>query len=148
MTTAFAAVDALVALFEASVPADTTVFDGYPGTNMPAAVVSVGGTPAPTIVWNSKPAELGANRREEDYTVNCVASVAQGGEQNAEKAVRDTLAAVMATLETAIHDDPTLGGLVRYAEIVHGQMTATDATTAATGRQWTVTFSVRCTQRV
>ncbi|WP_298330354.1 hypothetical protein [Haloactinopolyspora sp.] len=148
MTTAFAAVDALVTLIEGAMPADVTVVDGYPGPNVPDQIVAVGGTPGPIITWHSAPAELGSNRREENYTIACVASVATGGEADQERAARDALATIVAAIEAAIYANPTLSGTVRYAQIVHGLFTGTNATTATRGRMWTLVFNVECTARV
>ncbi len=148
MTTAFAAVDQLVTLFTGAVAADVTVVDGYPGPNIPEKIVAIGGTPGPIITWHSKPAELGANRREELYTITCVASVAYGGEADQEATVRADLGTIIGALEAAIHANPTLSGTVRYAQIVHGLFAGTDAVTAERGRMWTLTFDVECTARV
>lgn len=148
MTTAFAAVDALVTIFEGAVASDVTVVDGYPGPNVPEKIVTVGGTPGPIITWHSKPAELGSNRREELFTITCVASVAIGGEADQEAAARAELGAIVTDLEAAVYANPTLSGAVRYAQIVHGLFTGTDAVTATRGRMWTLTFNVECTARV
>lgn len=148
MTTAFAAVDALVALVEGAVPAGVTVVDGYPGPNQPEQIVAIGGTPGPIITWHSAPAELGSNRREENYTIACVASVAFGGEADQEQTARDALGVIVSAIESAIYSNPTLSGTVRYAQIVHGLFTGTDVVTATRGRMWTLAFTVECTARV
>lgn len=61
---------------------------------------------------------LGAKRREEEFTVHCVA-VAWNGDSDM-KAARDSAAAVVDAAYTAIQSDPSLGGLLLYAPGVTG----------------------------
>jgi hypothetical protein len=147
-TTAPAAVDKLLALAQANVPAGVYCYDGHPGTTQMPQMFTIGGTSGPTIDWLSDPIELGARSREEKYEIHCTASAAIGGTWELETQVRLEAWAIVQALEIALKADATLGGTVRYAQLVAGTAYGTDSVTAPQGRMHTIEFVVRCEARV
>lgn len=92
------------------------------------------------------PASLGNLRREEDYEIACLARVYVGstGESNHDPVRVDVIAkvyALVAAVESAITDDPTLGTSVRFAQI-----TSLPLAMGNTGNGWAaeIAFTVTC----
>lgn len=145
-------IDALVALAEATVDTSTVaVFDGpQPVFDPPEQFVAIGwdtgdeagsGISADiTQEW----ASLGNRAKDETGTVNCAVGV-WTGDTNA-KGRRDTAAAIIGQLETALRADATLGiALVRNVGLSTGSLTQEQIDD---GVRAIVAFTVNYTARI
>lgn len=145
-----AAIDGLLTALRASadLAAPVKVVDGYPRfriTNVD--LVAVGGKDEPVAAGEQTPAGLGAQSREERYSLTVYCSSSRGGEN--QKVVRDRAFELMAAVETVLRTDGTLGGAVRFAQ-VGGDITLleTDADTAGQGVFAEVSFLVDVQARI
>lgn len=109
-------IDKVIAGIKTALPLEY-VFDGWPGPTLPNVLVTVGGTPMPTMTGAQSWAYLGAKMRREDYRIHIVVSVSLGGDgqvvdgqpgDNAQKAARDLAYTIAHTIEEFIVADPTL----------------------------------------
>jgi hypothetical protein len=142
-----AAIDALVTLFTAAVPANSTVVDG-PAVIDPGAfknIVYVGvddpDTEGPyTIAATAQQAWawLGHVQRAEDADVHC-SVICWNGDAD-QKAARDGAYALLTIITDAITADPTLGGAVLYVVGVNSDSLMQSQDTA--GAEAKLNFSV------
>jgi hypothetical protein len=117
-TAVFDLISALVDIAEASLT-DVTVLDGQ-GSEMPAGdflMIGVGDPtdngPAFSAEGSQEWAGLGARAANEEGSVTCCATVQSGDSGNAaQRAVRDRLRDLLATLEAELKADPSLGGVL------------------------------------
>lgn len=137
-----AAIDALLAAVRAVAPAEVKVVDGFPRfliSNMDLIVV--GGQAEPVASGSQSP-EDHAFGRAEAYALQVRTTCARGVSTD-QKTVRDRAFELMSYVDTAVEQDRSLGGVVRLAEL-GGEIDLfeTDATTAKSGTQAEVAFSV------
>lgn len=142
-----AAIDNLIALIEA-LPAvtgdpDVLVADGYPGPENPDKIITIGGTVEPTAEDEQRPAQLGAQRRREDYKIQGVVSV-YGGRGSQQKATRDEAYALFGAIETMLREQPgaTLNATVTFAQIGAHHLMQTSIDNAQQGSLAEITFWV------
>lgn len=110
-----AVIDYLIATFKAlpicnnpSVP--VSVFDGFPGPNIPDNFIAVGGGSAPTLAGPESWAAIGALSRDENYLVEIAIAAYVGGSSdttgadhsNAQKAARDTAFSIYNAVDGAL----------------------------------------------
>lgn len=129
---------------------DQTIFvtDGFPGTNIPTVLVSVGGTPELTADGAESWAYLGAKRKWDKYKLLIIVSVGLGGDgqqsevpgADAQKTARDLAYQAVHAIEAFLLADPTLGQFFNTGRMQGGwvgleeiTLLQTDVTTAADG---------------
>lgn len=116
------AIDALIALIEGlsqvQADPDVQVADAYPGPGSPDKIIAVGGTVSPTAEIDEKPAQLGAQRRVEEYKIQVIVSV-YGGRGVEQQAARTEAYLLFGAIETALREPPgaNLSGAVNFAQI-------------------------------
>lgn len=109
------AIDRLVALFTAALPAGTTVADG-PQVEFPTAQWAVVGGDGPvqeeedaaraTQTWRG----LGAWVRDEEISVQCAVGSSTGNAETSMRPRREAATALLTAIEDALRADPGLGG--------------------------------------
>lgn len=159
-----AVVDALLVLWRALNLVDATgspisIFDGYPGPQLPDTFVQVGGIDQLTADGSQDWASLGvtnliAPARDERYAIDCAVTSYMGGvdagvtgTSDAQKTARDNAFTVLTALETAVRGDPKLGstlgtGWISFGERVSLSQTTPEDPEAGKGRTATFLFSV------
>lgn len=124
------------------------VADGFPGTNEPQVIVTVGGTEEATADGAQSWAYLGAKRKWDKYSVAIVVSVVVGGDgvqsevvgADAQQAARNLAFSVMRPIELWLKSDPTLGQFFNTGQMQGGwlglegvQLLQSNDTNAAVG---------------
>jgi hypothetical protein len=107
---------------------EVCISDGLPARDLSFThLITVGGQDEPTAQGDQEPAQLGAQRREETYTVQVYCSAQVGGHKDAsQKAARDQAFALLRVVEEVLQRDPTMSqqndgaALVRYSDIRGG----------------------------
>lgn len=140
------AIDRLVALFTAVLPAGVPVADG-PQTSFPTSEWAVVGGDGPvqdeedaarsTQQWNG----LGALARDEEIWVVCAVGSSTGNAETSMQARRVAVYALLAAIETGLREDPgldgfTTGGAAAVTETALKYVTNTQGVAAA------VTFTI------
>jgi hypothetical protein len=153
-TTMFDTIDALVALIE-GLPQVTgsggnvIVADGFPSGLASNVVVSVGGTPNPTVTFTSQTVTMGDGQVDEVYEVEGTVKVKEGSID--QKAARDSAKTVFEAIEAAVRAAFQAGGNrlgvsgLQFAEVFAGDLKQSDGTDNLTERLVSLTFRVRCT---
>lgn len=111
--------DALKASIEAR-PAlsGVGVFTAHPGDELPAGAIVID-----RVTTDQSWAALGRSRREESFTVFVVIHIAQAGAgETVATEVRERVYAIKAEIETALRDDPSVGGTVRVADYARDEL--------------------------
>lgn len=139
-----AAVTGLLALLTAALDCD--VHDGPPVTAATPDYVCVGFDPAggDAVEFTREWVSLGAQRREEEFDVVCVAGTSSG--DLSMSARRTRVFDLLDTIEAAVQADLTLGAAVRVAHVLgSGSLLQDQDEQGATAM---VRFRVRCTARI
>lgn len=124
----------------ASVTGPLVVFDGDIGNSEPPCYLQVGAA----IDWAQAPAGLGNLRRDETFVLDCALQWHDGGSgQQVASGVRQTAFAILENLVQLITADPTLGGSVRFAQMMGGGQME-QGTSSGGGWSVLLTFHVRC----
>lgn len=126
--------------------ADTTVADGYPGTEQQSDIIAIGGTPSPVATGGQEPKTIGARSFDEDYEVEITITSYRGG--STEKVARDGAFALYDKVVAVLAADLTLGGACMWSLPAQLAVKGTDLDTAASGVTVTLAFSVRVHQRI
>lgn len=146
-----AAIDGLLAIINArsEITANNVqVWDGFP-TAIADNMITVGGSTNNTAQGVQSPAQLGGFFREEDYTLEVTISTYSGGNNStAQKSTRDMAFSLFEAVANGVRADATLGGAVRYAQVMSVDYKATDEETASNGRYSILTVGIRCQQRI
>jgi hypothetical protein len=111
---------AIVAALKANLPTDTVVIAGQGATDSPdmryvlVGVEDADDTSYSRAVTGSQSwAQLGGMRRDEVFTIHCVAVAWNGDEDSL--AAMDSAFALMGAIEAALVADPSLGGALLWA---------------------------------
>lgn len=136
------AVSNLLTIATSALPADTTVWYGaaLPAYSAPLTfqITEING--------DQSPAEIGLQyRREETFAVVCNLTAYVGGSPDF-NSMLTSLMDNFALLSTAIGDNPTLNGAVRYAQVGNFIISADTDTQGQAVQQ--LDFQVRCQQRI
>jgi hypothetical protein len=146
-----AVVTALVAGIS-GVPAceGAAVTDGFPAA-VTSFMVVVGtfGEEGEAASGSEEWAGLGAQRRDEDYTITSEIWVSSGSARD-QRAVRDKAMAAYAGISAWVRSDPSLGGLVgpRPAELTTWRLEQTGRDQAGGGRFARLLFGLRVRNRI
>lgn len=112
-----AAIDGIIAGLKAyNALKGVTIIDGQPLTDLPDDYVAIGFADdmSEAISGNQEPAGLGAQRRQEMYTINCEVSAWTGS--TVMKTARDKAFSILASVENVVRHDGTLGKAVIFAD--------------------------------
>lgn len=108
-----AVLDALVSRFSSALPA-AQVIDGPPTVDVAGDVVAVGLAPDDPSPADATQEAVGLSVRRESFDVMCLARSWSGND--GVKAQRDRTFLLLASVQEALRDDPSLGGIVLGAD--------------------------------
>lgn len=114
---------ALLATLKSTLGAANTpqilVIDGQIGTNVPPIYIVVAGVSN----WQQQTRDGGNLRRDEEYDIDCVLWVADGGDATTDSSpVRSCVFSIMSKIIQQVTADYTLGGAVRFASFQTGAL--------------------------